>query len=198
MSVYSPLSLLSALVFSAVDGSGFVIIATRSDASIIAAYGRQGLCLSYFANPNMEKSLAPLGYKDPDIPRDQIDPSIVYKDDDGNKFTPGTCVCDLGIANALAAVVIQALSKLDEVICAAILTAFTSIIEVGIEAVPEAIEATAAGKAVEGISTTCRISDFDFDLELPSVFDLLTEAPDEFSTSKCCFKGKGDCAKPKA
>lgn len=62
------------------------------------------------------------------------------KDDDGNPWLPGKCKCeDKGLeafADELIDVVARALSKLDNVICAVLVSAFKEIAEIGLEFVP--------------------------------------------------------------
>ncbi|KAI1107434.1 hypothetical protein F4804DRAFT_297878 [Jackrogersella minutella] len=197
----------------------FAVVLPRSDADTIANFGRIGICLSYLAGGPTDKELAPckiwcptqdpgsdpnaVGCNGPNVPTDQLDPSTIQKDDDGNEFTPGTCVCDLSAASAILDIVIQALAQLDNVICAVILTAVTTLVEEGIDSVPggsiEAVE-----KAVEGAKTfvengldalsffgdwigqSCGVSNFNFDLD--DVFDGLSDAPDSLGESKGCFK----------
>lgn len=205
-------------------GLSSAAVLPRNDADTIANFGRIGICLSYFADGPTDKELAPcktfcptqnpgsdpnaVGCKGPGIPRDQIDPSIVEKDDDGNEFTPGTCVCDLSGATAILDVVIQGLAELDNVICAVILNAVVTLVEEGIDHVPGGSSA-AIGKAVEGAKTfvengldavsyfsdwigqTCNIHDFNFDLD--DIFNGLVAEPDSLGVSKGCFKSGGQC-----
>ncbi|KAL7623816.1 hypothetical protein AAE478_005371 [Parahypoxylon ruwenzoriense] len=219
---------LSSFLLAGMTGLSSAAVIPRSDADTIANFGRIGICLSYFADGNREKELAPcsifcpkqnpgsdpnaVGCKGPGIPRDKIDPSIIEKDDDGNEFTPGECICDLEAAGVILDVVIQALSELDNIICAVILSAITTLVESGIDALPGGAQVTAAKKAVEGAKTfaenglnavsffgnwigaTCGVSGFSFSLD--DVFDGLSDAPDSVGESRGCFK-KGGCQKPK-
>lgn len=132
------------------------------------------------------------------------------KDDDGNEFTPGECVCDLSAAGAILDVVIQGLSELDNVICAVILSAIVTLVEEGIDAVPGGSSITAIGKAVEGAKTfvengldavsyfgnwigqSCGVSDFSFNLD--DTFNSLTAEPDSLGVSVGCFKSSKICS----
>ncbi|OTA52519.1 hypothetical protein K449DRAFT_440698 [Hypoxylon sp. EC38] len=218
-------SYLSTVILIGTDVSNAAALLPRSDADTIASFGRQGLCLSYFGAGPTDKELAPckifcptqdpnsdpnaVGCKGPGIAQDQLDPSTVFKDDDGNAYTPGTCVCDLSAAGAFLDVVIQALSELDNVLCAVVLSAITTLVEAGLSAVPGATAVQAAKKAVEGAKTfsengldavsyfgtwignSCGISDFNFNLE--DTFTSLTTQPDSVGVSKGCFKSSGVC-----
>ncbi|KAI1139979.1 hypothetical protein F5Y05DRAFT_337695 [Hypoxylon sp. FL0543] len=222
------LSYLPTIILVGTKGSNAGAVLPRSDADTIASFGRQGLCLSYFSTGPTDKELAPckifcptqdpnqdpngVGCKGPGIDQDKLDPSTIFKDDDGNEYTPGTCVCDLSAAEAFLDVVIQALAKLDEVLCAVILSAITTIIEIGIDFVPGGAETEAVKKAVEGAKTfvengldaasffgnwigdSCGISDFSFNLQ--DAFDGLSVEPDSLGVSKGCFKSGGACPKP--
>ncbi|KAI0843536.1 hypothetical protein F5Y06DRAFT_255221 [Hypoxylon sp. FL0890] len=218
-------SYLSTIVLVGTKGSNAAALLPRSDADTIASFGRQGLCLSYFSTGPTDKELAPckifcptqdpnsdpnaVGCKGPGIAQDQLDPSTVFKDDDGNAYTPGTCVCDLSAAGAFLDVVVQALSKLDNVICAVVLSAIVTLLEEGIDAVPAGSSIEAVKKAVEGAKTfvengldavsyfgnwigdSCGVSDFNFNLD--DVFDGLSAEPDSLGVSKGCFKSNGVC-----
>lgn len=92
-------------------------------------------------------------------------------------------------------------------LCAVIVSAVTTLVEEGIDALPGGAEATAAGKAVEGAKTfienglnaasffgnwigqSCGVPSFDFDLD--QVFQQLINAPDALGKSKGCFKSGG-------
>ncbi|KAI8957946.1 hypothetical protein F5Y11DRAFT_62453 [Daldinia sp. FL1419] len=209
-------------------GSSSAAVLPRSDADTIANFGRIGICLSYLGAGDPQKELAPckiwcptqnpnsdpgaVGCKGPDVPTDKLDPSTIDKDDDGNEFTPGECICDLSVAGAILDVVIEALSQLDNVICAVVLTAVTTLVEEGLDALPGGASVTAAEKAVEGAKTfvengldavsyfgdwigqSCGISDFNFNLD--DVFQGLSDASDEIGTSKGCFRQNKACQKP--
>ncbi|OTB16269.1 hypothetical protein K445DRAFT_21907 [Daldinia sp. EC12] len=221
-------SYLSATILVGLLGSSSAAVLPRSDADTIANFGRIGICLSYLGAGNTEKELAPckvwcptqnpgsdpnaVGCKGPDVPRDKLDPSTIDKDDDGNEFTPGECICDLSAAGAILDVVIQALSQLDNVICAVVLSAVTTLVEEGLDALPGGASITAAQKAVEGAKTfvengldavsffsdwigkSCGVSDFNFNLD--DIFQGLSEAPDSLGMSKGCLRQNKICTKP--
>ncbi|KAI1388659.1 uncharacterized protein F4822DRAFT_252789 [Hypoxylon trugodes] len=228
MKVTSIFSYLAAVVLVGTIGPGSAAVLPRSDADTIANFGRIGICMSYLGNGNTQKELAPcmtwcptqdpnsdpnaVGCKGPDVPLDQLDPSTIEKDDDGNSWTSGECICDLSAAGAILDVVIQALAQLDNVICAVVLTAVTTLVEEGIDSVPAGTSILAVKKAVEGAKTfvengldavsffgdwiggSCGISDFNFSLD--DVFDGLSDAPDSLGESKGCLKMNKQCQKP--
>ncbi|KAI0900730.1 hypothetical protein F4806DRAFT_166647 [Annulohypoxylon nitens] len=201
------------------------VVLPRDDASTIANFGRIGICMSYFTNGPLDKELAPcktwcptqnpnqdpnsVGCMSPGVPADQIDPSVVQKDDDGNLWTAGTCVCSLPVANALLDIVIQALAELDDVICAVMLSAVLTLVTEGLEHVPLGNSVDAVKKAVRGAKTfaendldsksffddyigaACMISNFDFNLD--DIFNGLNGQPDSLGTSGGCFKPGGQC-----
>ncbi|XXG96945.1 hypothetical protein Hte_003236 [Hypoxylon texense] len=227
MKTTSLFSYLSPLILVGPIGWASAIVLPRSDADTIANFGRIGICLSYFGEGPTEKELAPckifcptqnpnadpnaVGCKGPGIPRDQIDPSIVDKDDDGNEFTPGECICDLAAAGAILDVVIQGLSELDSVLCSVILSAIVTLIEEGLDKIPGGSSIKAIEKAVEGAKTflengldavsyfgnwiggSCGISDFSFNLE--DEFNGLVSQPDSLGVSVGCFKDNKQCEK---
>lgn len=138
---------------------------------------------------------------------------MVDKDDDGNEFTPGECICDLAVAGAIIDVVIQGLSELDSVLCGVILSAIVTLLEEGLDKVPGGSSIKAVEKAVEGAKTffengldgvsyfgnwiggSCGISDFSFNLE-DEFADLLNQ-PDSLGVSVGCFKANQQCPTPK-
>ncbi|KAI0181255.1 hypothetical protein GGR52DRAFT_523529 [Hypoxylon sp. FL1284] len=225
MKITSALSYLSAIALVGPLGLASAAVLPRSDADTIANFGRIGICLAYFDAGPTDKELAPcktfcptqnpgmdpnaVGCKSPGIPRDQIDPSIVYKDDDGNEYTPGTCICDLSAAEAILDVVIQGLSQLDNVICAVIVQSIVTLLEDGIDAVPGGAAVNAVKKAVEGAKTfvengldaasffgdyignACSISNFNFNED--DVFGDLSDQSDDLGKSLGCFKSSKKC-----
>ncbi|KAI0385436.1 hypothetical protein F5Y04DRAFT_276765 [Hypomontagnella monticulosa] len=218
-------SYLSATIIAGMVGLGSAAVLPRSDAETIANFGRIGICMSYFGAGPTDKELAScstwcptqnpgldpnaVGCKGPTVAKEDLDPSTIFKDDDGNEWTPGECVCDLSAATAFLDVVIEGLSKLDNVLCAVVLTAVTTLVQEGIDAVPGGAAVTAASKAVEGAKTwvengldaisffgdwiggSCDIHDFNFNLD--DVFQGLTDAPDSLGTSLGCFKAGKIC-----
>ncbi|KAI1418029.1 hypothetical protein F5Y13DRAFT_34543 [Hypoxylon sp. FL1857] len=218
-------SYLSSILLVGTDVANAAALLPRDDAATIASFAMQGLCLSYFGAGPTDKELAPcktfcptqnpgsdpnaVGCKGPGIAQDQLDPSTVFTDDDGNAYTPGTCVCDLSAAGAFLDVVIQALSQLDNVLCAVILSAITTLIEEGIEALPAGALADAGKEAVVAAKTfkenalnavsffssyigqECGISDFNFNLD--DTFSGLIAQPDSAGVSQGCFKSDGVC-----
>ncbi|KAI5862436.1 hypothetical protein GGS23DRAFT_100165 [Durotheca rogersii] len=212
------------ILLAGMAGMTSAAVLPRSDADDIAIYGRIGICFSYFADGNIQKELAPcsvwcptqnpdsdpnaVGCKGPGISREKIDRSIVFKDDDGKEYTPGECICDLEGASVILAVVLKALSELDEVLCGVVLSAITTLVEVGLSALPGGAPGTAARRAVESAKTfaengldaasyfdswigaVCGIPNFAFNID--DVFQGLNNAPDSLGRSRGCFK-KGGC-----
>ncbi|KAI1091489.1 hypothetical protein F5B19DRAFT_263676 [Rostrohypoxylon terebratum] len=218
-------SLTATLLLGAVSPINAAVL-PRDDASTIANFGRIGICMSYFTNGPLDKELAPcktwcptqnanqdpnaVGCQSPGVPVNQIDPSTVQKDDNGNLWTPGTCVCSLPVANALLDIVIQALSELDDVICAVMVSAVVTLVEEGLDHLPGGTRTLdAVKKAVKGAKTfaengldaksyfddwigaACMISNFDFDLD--DIFSGLEQQPDSLGVSAGCFKAGGTC-----
>ncbi|KAI1460953.1 hypothetical protein F4805DRAFT_416119 [Annulohypoxylon moriforme] len=224
-SLFSP---LSTILLLGTTNPIYAAVVPRDDASTIANFGRIGICMSYFTTGPLDKELAPcktwcptqnanqdpnaVGCQGPGVPQSQIDPSTIQKDDDGNVWTPGTCVCNLPVAGAILDVVIQGLSQLDNVICAVMLTAVVTLVEEGIDKVPGGSSIEAVKKAVEGAKTfvengldavsffgdwigkSCNVSDFNFSLD--DIFDGLSGEPDSLGESKGCFKSNKMCTKP--
>ncbi|KAI2467770.1 hypothetical protein F4781DRAFT_400588 [Annulohypoxylon bovei var. microspora] len=225
MKTTSLFSSLSTIVLLGTIGQNYAAVLPRSDADTIANFGRIGICMSYLAAGPTDKELAPcktwcptqdpntdpnaVGCQGPNVPQDQLDPSTIEKDDDGNLWTSGTCVCNLAVAGAFLDVVVQALAQLDNIICAVMLTAVTTLVEQGIDAVPGGSSIEAVEKAVEGAKTfvengldavsffgdwignSCGVHDFNFNLD--DIFDGLTDASDSLGESKGCFKASKVC-----
>jgi hypothetical protein len=150
------------------------------------------------------------------MPVEKMDPSTIFTDDDGNRWTPGECECNLEIVEAIVDIVIKALPELTKIICAAWFSSFQLIAEAGITAglslVPGgqvAIEARLAVQAAKSFvengmtaesffgnwaGETCGVDDWNFDLI--TVFTSLVNAPDSAGTSIGCLKkNKKDCKK---
>lgn len=152
--------------------------------------------------------------------KEEIDPSIVWQDDDGNDYTPGVCICDgiEQVAEAFFNIVVEALQKLDDVLCAVFLSAFDTIIQTGLLLVPGGIEAKVASDgvrlAVQGAKTftenggdaadffggwvgpACHMPNWNSDV-LGMIFGVLNNAPDSTGTSLGCVrKNKAACRKP--
>jgi hypothetical protein len=108
--------------------------------------------------------------------------------------------------------VIEGLSKLDNVLCAVMLSSLTTIAEVGINFVPGGQVGTGVRLAVQGaksffengmeassffgdwVGKSCGVDNWNFDLM--SVFKPLVNAPDSVGTSiGCKKKNKSDCKK---
>jgi hypothetical protein len=147
------------------------------------------------------------------VPRDKLDPSLIYKDEDGNQWTAGECECNAKIVEALVDVVVEALSKLGNILCAIMLSVLEQIVDLAVDLIPGGQAVTAARIAVQGaksfvkngmtaasffgdwIGKVCGVDHWNFDLT--TVFMGLVNAPDSMGTSIGCFKkNKKDCRKP--
>lgn len=85
----------------------------------------------------------------PTIATSDLDPSTIFKDQAGYEYTPGTCFCNAGLATALFDIIAQGLSQLDNVICAVMVSAFESVVEIGLDMTPEAWVEKAGQSAAE-------------------------------------------------
>ncbi|KAK1672326.1 hypothetical protein BDP55DRAFT_731558 [Colletotrichum godetiae] len=130
-----------------------------------------------------------------------IDASLIQKDADGYQWVPAKCFCDLKVAEELLNIVVEGLTILDKIICAAMLEAFQSIIEVGISFIPGGAALNGARAAVQGAKTfaengleaasffgdwvgpACGVHNWKFDL-----FGALVNAPDSMGVSNGCHK----------
>ncbi|PKS08154.1 hypothetical protein jhhlp_005430 [Lomentospora prolificans] len=240
MRLISPLSMFVLSASSAIAQvvpAGLGSIARRDrqpDSQTIAAWEKTGVCFSYFdifdperaARPcvkyckEVEKKEGAIGCRGPVEKKEEIDPSIVWQDDDGNDYTPGVCICDgiEEVAEVFLDIVVDALQQLDEVICSVFLSTFDTIIQTGLLLVPGGFEAKIASDgvrlAVQGAKTfiengsevadffggwvgpACNLPDWNFDL-LGTIFGVLTNAPDSTGTSiGCVRKNKAACKKP--
>ncbi|KAI0965026.1 hypothetical protein F4678DRAFT_485624 [Xylaria arbuscula] len=126
-----------------------------------------------------------------------LDPSLYQTDEDCNQWYPGECFCDCDLCEEIAPIIIKGLEVLDKVLCAAILDAFQTIIDIGLLFVPGGEASGAIKAAVQGaksfyenaedktsffgdwVGSACGVSDFQFDLN--SVFTPLVNAPDSMS-----------------
>ncbi|KAI1848010.1 hypothetical protein JX266_006123 [Neoarthrinium moseri] len=202
----------------------------QPDSQTIASYSITGHCFAYVdennkpTDGNDEKSAAPCkeycstrgdGTNGCSlfIPKGQkIDPHFIYKDDDGKRWTPAKCVCECPFCKELAETIAEGLQKLDNIICAAMVSAFTTIVETGIQFVPGGQTSLALRAAISGaksftenglnaasffgdwVGKACGVDNWNFDLT--SVYDPLVNAPDSMGTSTGCKKrNKADCKK---
>ncbi|KAF4914522.1 hypothetical protein CGCVW01_v010610 [Colletotrichum viniferum] len=199
-----------------------------NDKSYIAAFESSGQCFHYLTEKkNVEKSKAPCkvycrgqggkegnygcdGSAFEDIPLNKIQPQ--YRDNDGNIWTPGKCVCNFELAEAILDVVMEGLADLDKYICLGMLEAFNSILTYGISFTPTGAVAQGAKAAVQGAKTffengleassffgnwvgpACGVNDWQFDL-----FGALLNMPDSMGRSTGCHrKAKSSCKKSDA
>ncbi|KAH9895340.1 hypothetical protein F4778DRAFT_794202 [Xylariomycetidae sp. FL2044] len=130
----------------------------------------------------------------------KIDPSLYSQDEDCNQWYPGKCMCDCELCEDLAKTIAEGLAKLDNVLCAAMLSAFKTIIDVGLLFVPGGQASSGIKASVQGaksfyengekaesffgnwIGPACGVPDFDFDIT--KVFESLVGAPDSMSRGK--------------
>lgn len=144
---------------------------------------------------------------------DSIDQTLISRDDDGNRYLPGDCVCgnpqDL---LPLVEPVLEGLSRLGNVICAVFLSSLETVFEIGINAVPGGQAINGVRRAVEGAKTfvdnsldaasyfdnwigdTCDLPDWNFDM-MDAIFGKLNDATDDMGTSKGCFQKKKSLCK---
>ncbi|KAI1074014.1 hypothetical protein F5B20DRAFT_565224, partial [Whalleya microplaca] len=143
----------------------------------------------------------------------KIDQSTIFKDDEGYLWVPAPCKCDNPTVEAVALdifnVVAEGLAQLDHILCAVMLSAFKTIIEVGIDFVPGGAALNGAKAAVEGaksfvengleaadffgnwVGDACGVPNWNFDL-----WNALVVAPDTFGVSiGCKRKNKSSCKK---
>ncbi|KAK1726785.1 uncharacterized protein BDZ83DRAFT_772939 [Colletotrichum acutatum] len=186
-----------------------------SDKALLAIYESTGQCFHYVsAEQNRDKSVAlcqqwckknsdsdSYGCDGTPYQGKHIDASLIQKDADGNQWVPAKCFCDLKVAEELLNIVVEGLAILDKIICAAMLEAFQSIIDVGINFIPGGAALNGARAAVQGAKTfaengleaasffgdwvgpACGVRDWKFDL-----FGALVNAPDSMGVSTGCHK----------
>ncbi|KAI9045190.1 uncharacterized protein KD926_009604 [Aspergillus affinis] len=213
-----PLLLLGGLL-PAVNGQ-------NSDKEVLAHFATQGWCYVYVEGGDMELGSSPcktwcpehegnegMGCHTPVVDFDDVDPSLFGRDDEGNKYIPGNCVCGTPEDYLpLIEPVIEALSMLDNIICAVFLSSLETVAEIGINAVPGGAAINGVRRAVEGAKTfvdnsldaanffdnwigkACDVPDWNFDL-MGSIFGNLNDATDDFGTSKGCFQKKKSLCK---
>lgn len=90
-------------------------------------------------------------YKDIDIEKSNTVPK--YTDDDGFPWVPAPCKCENkaveAIANEIIDIVAEALSKLDNILCAVFLSAIKEIANIGLMFVPGGAAIKGAGKVIQ-------------------------------------------------
>ncbi|TQN72735.1 hypothetical protein CSHISOI_02734, partial [Colletotrichum shisoi] len=225
------LPLLAGLLFAAVSSQQTSDL-SRRDERLQQFYNhmaRDGTCLIYIDTFATNDGLTPCGIfcKAKGQPEDKIgchsghiyDPEGSYpKDPDGWEWYPGKCICADQIdpiAEAIAIPIIEALAKLDEIICGVFVQAIVESIKIGFALVPGAGQAAASARAatkaaVEGaksfaensmdptdffdgwVKKSCGLDKIELDYD--NAFDSLVNAPDSVGTSKGCKrKNKSDC-----
>lgn len=106
-------------------------------------------------------------------------------------------MCECPLCEEIAEIVIEGLAKLDNVICAVMLSSLQTVADIGVMFVPGGQATTAVKAAAQGaksfyqngqkaasffgnwIGPTCGIDDFKFSLTM--VFDNLVDAPPEMT-----------------
>ncbi|CAN8099201.1 unnamed protein product [Discula destructiva] len=210
----------------------------QPDSETIAAYSLSGQCFSYLGRLlpedvneawNRDKELEPCknycqnsdpengyGCNGPNITSiTQLDPSVIYTDDDNLHWTPGRCDCDYELAVVIMDIIAQGLEKLDMVLCSIFVSIFEEVVEVATMFLPGAdlldamqLAITAAKTVDENalgptdyfdnwLNNQCGMTGLV--LDPISMFALLVGASDGLGTSKGCSRKKpANCVKPKA
>ncbi|KAI1840734.1 hypothetical protein JX266_013079 [Neoarthrinium moseri] len=217
----------------------FVVRRQNTDAQVLASNEKTGACMYYFgqgsARPNWDKGgkscikyCADHGgsgfsmcdyspYNDVDFTKQPLTVATL-KDEEGYIYVPCKCKCNdptiEGLTENIFDIVAEGLSKLDNILCAAMLSALQAIVEVGIFAIPGGAELQGARALVQGAKTftengleassffgnwigdACGVPDYSFDLM--TMFTTLVAGPDSIGTSVGCKipKGKGTCKPP--
>ncbi|KAL0942312.1 uncharacterized protein CTRU02_200198 [Colletotrichum truncatum] len=232
MKVFAGLPLLCGMLFAAVSSQDVSLNLARRDSwdEFIAFMAEEGQCINYI-DPSPNDGLEPcrIWCKAKGQPEDSVGchsshipvPDGSYPTDrDGYKWQPGDCFCAEEIepiAEAFITPVLEALSKLDEVICAVFTQAVVNSIEIGFALVPGVGQAATAARqatklAVEGaksfaenglgpaayfddwVSKSCGLDKID--LAYDDTFNALVGAPDSVGTSVGCKqKNKKACKK---
>ncbi|KAK0648415.1 hypothetical protein B0T16DRAFT_491216 [Cercophora newfieldiana] len=161
-----------------------------------------------------------IGCKGPGTtPEEFYDKSLINTDEAGLLWTAGECICgpQLEVGKVILDVVVEGLGKLDEVICATMLSSLDLFVQAAIDFIPATVPigvAATAARVVQGAKTfvengveaasffgnwvgpACNIPEFHFDIG--SVFTNIISSSDGLGASKGCFKkNKADCTKPK-
>ncbi|KAK4443009.1 hypothetical protein QBC34DRAFT_499274 [Podospora aff. communis PSN243] len=137
----------------------------------------------------------------------------------GLLWVPGKCICgpQLEIGEVILDVVMEGLAKLEEVICATMLSTLELFVQSALDFIPVTAPvgaALTAARVVQGAKTfvengveaasffgdwigpTCKIPEFKFDIT--SVFTNIVGSSDGIGTSVGCLKmNKAECSKPK-
>ena len=165
----------------------------------------------FLSEPLLISNYALLQCSIPGTP-EQLKGYPTYKDDDGNVWSPGRCMCeDPQDFLPLIEPVLEGLSKLDNIICAVSVESFKTIAEIGVDAIPGGAEVNAAVKGAKTftenaldaasyfdnwVGKVCGVPDWNFDIT--QAFGNLSDAPDAMGESQGCFqKNKKGCKKGK-
>ncbi|WYZ36254.1 hypothetical protein EsH8_XII_000004 [Colletotrichum jinshuiense] len=80
----------------------------------------------------------------------KLDKSLANKDEDCNEWYAGQCTCECEFCEEIADIVIEGLEQLDKIICAVMLSVFTSIADIGLAFIPGGLSPKAIKAAVQG------------------------------------------------
>ncbi|XXG95828.1 hypothetical protein Hte_002099 [Hypoxylon texense] len=239
MNPLSALVLLLSTFHGAAADSNLAAQDHQPDSQTIAAYEMSGMCLYYYTSrqPNWNKGLQPCikycedngghgysecdmsSYKDIDIEKDSSFPK--YVDDDGFPWVPAPCKCENkdveGIATEIADIVAEALSQLDNILCAVFISAIKEIADIGLMFIPGGQAISGAGKVIQyaksayengmdaadfytdWVGQACGVPGWNFSLE--GMFMDMVDAPDSMmgagAASTGCLrkKDKSKCKK---
>ncbi|KAI1140795.1 hypothetical protein F5Y05DRAFT_287057 [Hypoxylon sp. FL0543] len=211
----------------------------QPDSQTMASYEKQGLCMYYYTSrqPNWDKGIQPCikycanngghgysecdmsSYAGVDLEKDTSMPK--YVDDDGYPWIPAPCKCENKAVEYLAGeiinIVAEALSMLDNILCAVFVSAIKEIADIGLMFVPggQAIKGAdkviqyaksgyengmdAAGFYTDWVGKACGVPGWSFSLE--DAFIGMVNAPDSMmgkgvSSTGCLLKkNKSQCRK---
>ncbi|KAI0838303.1 hypothetical protein F5Y06DRAFT_55419 [Hypoxylon sp. FL0890] len=240
MKLHSALVLFLSTLNGAIADSSLVARGDHQpDSQTMAAYEKSGMCLYYYTNrkPNWNKGLQPCikycanngghGYSECDmsswqgidIANDNRFPK--YVDDDGYPWVPAPCKCENQAVEALTTeiinVVAEALSMLDNILCAVFVSAIKEIADIGLMFVPGGAAVKGADKVIQyaksgyengmdaagfytdWVGKACGVPGWSFSLE--GAFMDMVNAPDSMmgagvSSTGCLLKkNKSACRK---
>ncbi|KAK4442307.1 hypothetical protein QBC34DRAFT_363987 [Podospora aff. communis PSN243] len=205
-------------------------LAARGDDEILADWSIRGACYYYTGTTakNTEKSFRPckiycpktfpgtnpemVGCKGPT--REFYRTSL---DEEGLEWTEGTCLCpeDLAFAGAILDIVVEALGKLDDVICGVMIKALEVFVNTALDVIPGGQVAKAVPRLVEGAKTMvenglsessffddwirkdCGGIEINVAGDLGKIFTNIVTSSDDVGKSKGCKqKNKPTTAKP--
>ena len=164
-------------------------------------FAKQGLCRYYF-DPTSQDGLATCKEYCPANPPSitcngnaNSDPSTIFTNPDGERWTPGECWCENPALEALVDFAVVGLAEVGKVTCAVWLEAGKLVVENGTYLVPGVGAAANAVKNIirsvnlaskiggkepwtNFVRDTCQLPEWDFNL-MGEVFELVKDAPAE-------------------